>query len=431
MAEIIFSITIIRLCLFIHLFLIVNEGLAVGHYNWERTPSFKRPRIPNENIDSDISIDFTDDDNSTDFFDFDTLIDFTDHDVMENRDLFKQLLNIQPDIGPNEGIAASEKRFLVPAYLNIKKNNISKRMESIKKSASDIASTCFKYSTENNENLLKGYLLKLWPTLSAVPSYGAFVNIFCKNKGKVPEKYYILRIPNHPLIDDVLFTSDFNDISINDLKNKMKRILSRYSNKLQNNDIEIYQNSPLLQSSLRLQDFIILRMNLRKNTDFTEKIEKRVNVALYRLALRECDETFIHNQIKLFLNTNVYNIEEIINNLFDDQHYRFDRLTEISLDETFEIKTKSKLFKKTIQLKIEMELLNPVGMPNVDRILNTSGIFIVPPNTTFPVQRFGFLNNNTFFIKIVDNRSMEEKMIDTINKLYNLVTISSELFYYY
>lgn len=67
------------------------------------------------------------------------------------------------------------------------------------------------------------------------------------------------------------------------------------------NPIGIYINSLLLHNSQWVEDFLILRNNVKegKREELWEYGIKRSTVALLRFALRECEEVWMENNITL------------------------------------------------------------------------------------------------------------------------------------
>lgn len=308
----------------------------------------------------------------------------------------------------------------------------SKRMSAIEKAANVMLSCQSNYTFTYYVNLLKRYLLKIEGNTTEVPTYDQLAWEFC-NSSAVLENYNEWLIPNHTFINDVLFSSNLDTIStFQELKEKLQS--SRlFFGKLHVKDFETYKSSPSLRRSLRVQDYFMLIHKLKNlKTIRTMNVKKRIIVALYRLALRQCEEKWIENNITLYRFEFQQKVE-------DNSHsYTFKDCAEFSSDfQDVErnMSTVSSSLQRNRIFKIELE--NQAGIVRMDKIFkNMIGKYINLPDMTFEVisntKEPTSSNSSIVTMKMQDRRTKEIKMIEIVNKLYEILTTSPpNIFSYY
>lgn len=168
----------------------------------------------------------------------------------------------------------------------------------------------------------------------------------------------------------------------------------------------------------------------------TERTKYRLLVALYRLAVKECEEEWIEKNITLYhvkFLRSMYNLED---NLNSNPNFKFEKIAEFSSHiEVGKNWLSNPLYKgHSNPLWIEIEFLNQAGIVSTDRLYdNYAGRYIIFPEKFAVINHSltNITNKSVLFIKMKGERSKERKIVDMIWKLHELITNFPELFLYY
>ncbi|XP_051168431.1 uncharacterized protein LOC127286157 isoform X2 [Leptopilina boulardi] len=142
------------------------------------------------------------------------------------------------------------------------------------------------------EEMLKGYILRIDPIETRVPTYEMLAKEI--NTRITPcEIFNEWKITNHIFIDDVLFEKSLYQVkNLEDAKKTIANIFDKTYEQNVESVFEIF-NSHSNEHSMLFEDYYVWYSHLKGTLPTSLHANTRLNAALNRLALRQCDDKFI------------------------------------------------------------------------------------------------------------------------------------------
>ncbi|XP_051173448.1 uncharacterized protein LOC127289516 isoform X2 [Leptopilina boulardi] len=142
------------------------------------------------------------------------------------------------------------------------------------------------------EEMLKGYILRIDPIETRVPTYEMLAKEI--NTRITPSEIFNeWKITNHIFIDDVLFEKSLYQVkNLEDAKKTIANIFDKTYEQNVESVFEIF-NSHSNEHNMLFEDYYVWYSHLKGTLPSSLHANTRLNAALNRLALRQCDDKFI------------------------------------------------------------------------------------------------------------------------------------------
>lgn len=301
--------------------------------------------------------------------------------------------------------------------LNSEEKVKTKRLKAIEKAAEMISANVPMKTFRDTVETLKKYFLKLEESETPVPTYDKLAKDYCKNL-EVPSHYENWTIPQHNLINNVLFYTYFDDEITHENFKKLPFYAKRKYPGLHN----VYKNSSTMQKSARVEDFLNLYKFINPNFYVGVILSNPLLISLCVFALRQSEDSIAIPKTLYYLN--------YVKDSFRKSN-RFANFTNdfaVFTSELIDINNLSSIDSslRNPQL-ISLKLQNNAGLVNLDAITgNKTGKYIIAPGMTFEVNSFrqqNTKNESVMIVNLWNNRTEERNMIDIIKRLYELLNL--------
>ncbi|XP_051167923.1 uncharacterized protein LOC127285791 [Leptopilina boulardi] len=170
----------------------------------------------------------------------------------------------------------------------------NKRSEIIESAAYDISSNLILHSFKEWKENLKQYVLGISMIQNNVPTYAMFVEDL-KSFSSL-QKYQFFKI-NNIFVKDLLYKKLL--YKVNDLESARQIIANTFDGVIRH-DVEsvflMYHSLGDIENQILFEDYYVIYSSLNDFVSNVERFEPRFEVALYRLALRQCTEELMINQ---------------------------------------------------------------------------------------------------------------------------------------
>ncbi|XP_051154494.1 uncharacterized protein LOC127277431 [Leptopilina boulardi] len=310
------------------------------------------------------------------------------------------------------------------------------RMSSIIYAANYISEEAPLCTFETSKNYLTNYILSTDPVRThLVPTYEIFADDIVNLD--FHHSYDNWKIADNCYIKDVLF--NYNLDEINTLLEARRRINMLYDFTYYQNIEEVYHSYTLLinaKQKIRFEDYYTMYSYAKHNLAMTKIGIRRMEVAIYRLALRQCGaimKLFKLHRVEIITKEMSTIISEIFNN---NKLFAFDNCRKFSLHRGVEaVKILNTPMKSTeIPLLMEVTLRNQVGLADINDILTNEYLsYVITANLEFVIDDLKIetlYGNKVMIMKMHDYESPTEKrMIQMANRLNELLSTETNFFW--
>ncbi|XP_051175761.1 uncharacterized protein LOC127290950 isoform X6 [Leptopilina boulardi] len=281
------------------------------------------------------------------------------------------------------------------------------------------------------KTILKNYILRLKSISSSVPTYKKFAQDFSKLKTAEINSYSIYKFKNAKYIDDLLFEKNLDKIKdANEARHRINVIYNHVYEQPVDIVFDNYKKLINYRRYLRFEDYYAFYSHWHYTLTFNLDNNRRFLAAIYRIAIRQCNENWIKEPIKIYLAISSVELNQIHASSKINDYIKFDQIKLFSSNREIQsFDTNSGSNPSSQKLMYEIEIRNQAGIMNMNRIFEDINInYIVLPELKFVLVDKRY-ENDMLILKMHDiENPTESRMVDMINTL-NLLYETETQFY--
>ncbi|XP_051174464.1 uncharacterized protein LOC127290119 [Leptopilina boulardi] len=316
------------------------------------------------------------------------------------------------------------------------KDNYSSRMKIIENAANIMVENVPLCTYHIAEEILTSYILKLQSSSTLVPTYEQFAKDYYNNMD-ILEFYQNFKIKNWKYIDDLLYERNLDKIeNLNEATRRIDIIYDLYYEQPVDIVFDKYKKLINYQEQIRFEDYYVIYSHSHNMLTYNKNNNRRYTAAIYRMALKQCNENWISESIKIYLGEiltdDAYKIEakrKIKEHITFLEIKQFSKNREMELDiiKSRAITSKQKL------LLYEIEIKNQAGIMNINQILeNVNRNHFVMPKLKFVIDdvKLDGIHQDVLLLKMHDFEiPTENRMVDIANDLDKLYATTTEYYF--
>ncbi|XP_051154625.1 uncharacterized protein LOC127277502 [Leptopilina boulardi] len=317
----------------------------------------------------------------------------------------------------------------------------STRMETIGKAANFLCENTLMCRYTTSKDIFSTYILNTNPSsTSLVPTYNKFAHDLMYMQFQYP--YDDWRIENHHYIQDVLLNQNLDQIT--ELSTAKRKIQFIYSSVYLQNIEEAFLNYKLLinaEQQLRFEDYYVLYSHLKHRLVENKDGIRRLEAAINRIGLRQCNDDFIYKSIKLYRGE-IINSElspNIVKSFMDNKIVVFDKILMFTRTRDIEELNCLKQTGKSSEFPVLMEitLTNQAGVVDLNRVIKQNNnynnfIHIFNSKFQFIIEGMRYANIRGRKVLVIEMRDYESptetRMVRMANKLHDLFSTNTKFY---